>query len=239
MLKLGAKLFLKYALCVLMSFFIFMSCLFIFTTAFSVETGYHVYSVNSETGKAETHLYTYNKADGEDLKYKDYEAQGYKLTKIKTRELSEKHKNVAFVVSLLFTIPLTVGVLYATSYNMGGKDISRVHSGFMAEDKLKGLKVGIIAAMPLIFLYALLLLGKFSIIKPNSLAFYCIANSHLYGIIQFIYKGASLATELGFLQLLLLFIPVLFIPAVAWLGYLLGYKEISITQNLVYKNKSR
>lgn len=237
MLKLGAKLYLKYALCILMSFFIFMSCLFIFTTAFSVETGYQVYSVNAETGKAEVHLYTYNKADGEDLKYNDYEAQGYTLTKIQTRELSEKHKNIAFVVSLLFTVPLTVGVLYVTAYNMGSKDISRVHGGFVAEDKLKGLKVGVIAAMPNLFLYALLLLSKFSVIKPNSLAFYCIANSHLYGLIQFIYKGASLATELGIIKLLLLFIPVVFIPAVAWLGYLLGYKEISITQNLVYKKQ--
>ncbi len=237
MLKLGANLFLKYALCVLMSFFIFMSCLFVFTTAFSVETGYHVYSINSETELADTFLYTYEKSQGEDLLYNEYEAQGYKLTKMAIRELSEKHKNVAFLVSLLFTIPLTVGVLYATAYNMGSKDISRVHGGLIPEDKFKGLEVGAIAAGPNLFLYALLLLSKFSIIKPNSLAFYSITNSHLYGVTQFIYNGANLATELNAWQLILLFVPVLFIPCVAGIGYLLGYKEISLMHKIVYKKQ--
>ncbi len=239
MLKLGAKLFLKYALCILMSFFIFMSCLFVFTTAFSVVTGYHVYSVNAETEKADTFLYTYYNENGEDLKYAEYEGQGLTLKKMEIRELSKKHTNVAFSVALLFTVPLTVGALYVTAHNMGSKDISRVHGGFMPEDKFKGVKIGLISAIPNLVIYVILLLSKMQVIKPNSLAFYSIMNSHLYGVTQFIYNGAKLATELGALQLILLFIPVLFVPLVAGVGYLLGYKEISITQKLVYKNKSR
>lgn len=237
MLKYGGKLFGKYILCVVMSFFIFMSCLFIFTSAFSVVTGYNVYSVNSETGKADTHLYTYNVVDGEDLKYAEYEEQGYELLKLEIRELSKKHRNVAFAVSLLFTIPLTVGALYVTTYNIGSKDISRVHGGFIAEDKFKGVKIGAIAAIPNLALYVVLLLSKFGVINSNSLAFYSIVNSHLYGAVQFVFNQAKTATELDALQLVLLFIPVLFIPAVSGVGYILGYKEISILQNLVYKKQ--
>ena len=52
-----------------------------------------------------------------------------------------------------------------------------------------------------------------------------------------IFGSAATAGDLGIIRMLLTILPFAFIPLITGAAYLLGYKDISITEKLIYKNK--
>ena len=226
----------KYVVAIFMSFFIVVACVSLFTMAMGEKVGYDVFALNKETGKNEL-LYHHDYADGEDTLYAQYEGQDLVLTKSNNIVLADNFKKAAYFISSVLSILLTVVIIYVTAWNKGNKDINRVQLGKITENKNLGLLAGLIANIPFVALYILLILCRFEVLNPAFLSIFRACNSHLYGIIYWIYGSAVVASDLSILRLLALSITVLFLPIVCWLGYLLGYNDIQIMHRLMYKQK--
>jgi hypothetical protein len=60
-------------------------------------------------------------------------------------------------------------------------------------------------------------------------------NAPFIPYIDAIEAGAASADELSICSLLAVGAILLFVPAVCWLGYYLGYRQISIRDKIIYK----
>lgn len=236
LLKTSGKIFVRYAISVLMCFFIALSCTLVFTFVFSHETGYDVFITNEETGET-SFLYHHNNSDGEDELFEKYEAQYPSIKKSKSVELSKGYENLSHVLSMLISLVFVTGTMYSSVWEMGNKDINRVNIGLKSENKLFGLCAGSIAALPSFALYVTLWLSHLKILSPEFLSVFRMFNSHFYGFITLVYGGALNSAELSLFKLLVLSVTVWFLPAVCGIAYRIGYSDIRLSEKLVYVKK--
>lgn len=234
--KTSLKIFLRYAVSVFMCFFIALSCTLVFTFLFAEETGYDVFATNSETGET-SFVYHHNSADGEDLLFEEY-AQKYEgLKKSKTVELSKGYNNLAYLISGIISLVFVVGTTYSPIWEEGNKDINRVNMGIKKENKFMGLWAGLIASIPSLAVYVTLWLSHLKILSTEFLSVFRFFNSHFYGFISFVYGNATNTAELSVSKLLLLSVTVWLLPLVSSIAYFVGYKDIRISEKLIYVKK--
>ncbi len=236
MLKTSLKIFGRYAVSVFMCFFIALSCTLVFTFLFAEETGYDVFSTNSETGEISL-VYHHEFADGEDLLFEEYAKQYEGLKKSKTVELSKGYTNLSHLISGLISFVFVVGITYNPIWEMANKDINRVNMGMKKENKLTGLFAGLIACLPSLAVYITLWLSHLKILSTEFLSVFRFFNSHFYGFISFVYGNAQNTAELSVSKLLLLSVTVWLLPLVSSIAYYVGYKDIRISEKLVYVKK--
>lgn len=201
------------------------------TAAFSENIGYIAYGVSSESEESEE-LYRHYYKDGEDTKKAQYEDNGYTVTESKIRSEISKTGNAVFLtVSAIFCLVLTVSFVYPKLWQMGTKDSNLVQFKHKKEDKLKGLKCGIIAIIP-----SVILLIVFAFIIPETqTTLYKFLNCSSYTFIDWIVGSAKTFKELSIIKILGLLILNAVIPLSAFSGYLLGYKNISLSEKFIYK----
>lgn len=219
-----------------MCFFISCSSIFVFTTIFVKQTGYDVFEIDNQT-KEDTFLYRHNNADGQDLLFNEYTEQGKDLVKVYPK-LSGKHFVAANIVSLIFCLMLLIGTIYNSVWEIANQDMLKVKNGNLKENKANGLIIGALASIPTFITYIVLLLSKANIFSNRYLSAYAVLNSHFYGFIQVVYKNAVTTADLNFVQVLLLFVPVLALPVICSVAYWFGYKDIMLLNKLIYKKKS-
>lgn len=230
-IKCGATLFFKIVVVMLMSFFLSISTSILCVAGFTDVIGYTVYGAK-ENEESATELYTYYYADGEDTKADEYVENGYKITNtIKIRsDLKGTGKIIYTVGTQLIILIILFAFIYSQLWKKGNKDFQNVKLGRVTEDKLRGLKIGIIASVPQIIVFICL------IIIPNfKTAFYKIANYHFFITNNAIIGEAKLASDLEITQYLLLFLPFLVLPIAAAVSYIIGYRDISFSEKLIYK----
>lgn len=228
-----------YGLCILgsiMSLVLVVTFTMIGSNAFGKQIGYSMQGeIENDKGEIEkTILYQYYYEDGEDLQKQKYIDEGYELTEI-------PHKTTTFEWDLIAQICITVmmGVfVYNNMWNLGYKDNNLVRIGVKKENKLKGLAIGTITAMPSIILLALFVIGKNSFAKEFSTATFSLLNPHLHrGIYLITGSQAAYFSNLAFWQIAAIFGLLLIIPLIAFVAYLLGYKSILVSEKLIYKKK--
>lgn len=215
----------------IMCFFIVISFSVLVTAAFSENIGYTAIGTSSES-KESVELYKHYYKDGVDTKKADYEAEGYTITESKIRsEVSKTGDNVFLVVVAFFCTMILVAFLYPKFWQMGTKDSNLVHFKHKPEDKLKGLKCGLIAIIP----SCLLLLVFYFILRDMPIVIYKFLNSGTYAFIELIVGKSVSFAKLNVFKVVLLFLLNLLIPLITYVSYLLGYKNISISEKLIYK----
>lgn len=145
------------------------------------------------------------------------------------------------VVSLLLQGMLLIAFVYGDLWRQGDKDANAVHFGRMEEDRLRGLKVGLIAAIPSVLSFVVLVAEKLLGFFPAYAGLYRLFHLSLYPIIVWAFGANVTATAagIGWGGILLAGLPVLVVPVVALLAYELGYRQIILTEKLVYKNKKK
>lgn len=215
----------------IMCFFMVISLSVLATAAFSENIGYIAYGVSSESEESKE-LYRHYYEDGEDIKKAEYEENGYTISESKIRsEISKTGNSVFLTVSAIFCLILTVSFVYPKFWQMGTKDSNLVHFKHKNEDKLKGLKCGILAVIP-----GILLLIAFAFIIPNTqTALYKFLNCNSYTFIHLILGSAKTFKDLSILQILGLLLLKAIVPLTAYVAYLLGYKNISLGEKFIYK----
>ena len=119
----------------------------------------------------------------------------------------------------------------------GTNDSNLVRFKHKNEDKFKGLKIGAVAAVPNYLLLIFLVIAKLGAFPNFPMALYKFLNSSVYSFIEIILGRAITVSELAVWRLALLFILPLLIPVIAGISYILGYKNISVGEKLIYKNK--
>jgi hypothetical protein len=100
------------------------------------------------------------------------------------------------------------------------------------------LKVGLLATAPSALIYILLIFGKIGLMPSDVLRWHRLLNTPFIPFIDAVAAGAKTAVDLPFFSLLALIATLLFVPLICWLGYFLGYKQISVRERLIYKKKS-
>ena len=218
----------------IMCFFLIISLSVLITAAFSENIGYTALGTTSESQES-VELYRHYYADGDDTKRAEYEEDGYAITESKIRSKVSKTGNAVFlVVSAILCTLLLVSFIYPKFCQMGTKDSNLVHFRHKEEDKLKGLKCGLLAMIP-----GFIILIVFAFILPETkTAFYKFLNCGVYTFVELIVGSDQTTTfkDISLLQFLGLVILKAIVPIIAYAAYLLGYKNISLGEKFIYKN---
>lgn len=216
----------------ILNIFICISFMFICTAAFTKNIGYSAVVFDKDNNEVDR--YAYYSADGEDTKLAEYpEADGYKISKQSVRsQLSGAGSAVNRILTQVFTLALTIGFIYPKLWQLGAKDSNLVKFKHRESDPLRGLKIGLIAQIPAL----LLLISFFAFMRKVPLKLYALLNSPFYALIDII-GGAKSFSQLNILQSAALFLLLLIVPAICAGAYLLGLKDISLSEKFIYSKK--
>lgn len=138
----------------------------------------------------------------------------------------------ALMLMLLFALP------YSKLWNQGDKDSNSVQFGRMKEDRFRGLKVGLIASIPMFAAYLVLLISKFGLF-PKYLYIYRWISVAFLPILNRATSAATVTAEIPWLWMFFLFLTTLFIPFVCHLAYRLGFKHIAVSERIIYVDPSK
>ncbi len=237
-LKYAAKTWVKSVVAAIMCLFVYISIQFVAVNLFTKEIGYTVYEVvDSRRGEA---LYTHYYADGEDLKAKEYENSEIKVETVKERSLLTDGQNItAQMVSQVFSLFIIGAMIYQRIWSIGTSDNNKVKFNRMKEDKLRGLKIGCMAAIPSFMVYLLLILARFGIASEGLFAVYRLLNVHIFGYMNLLFGVGVKVVEIPVFKIVLAAVPLLILPVICTVAYFLGYKDISVSEKIIYKNKRK
>ena len=234
-IKDGLKLFLKIIVVNIMCFFVVMSFSVLITAAATKNIGYTAFGATSDSSDV-TELYTYYYDEGEDTKKEEYTEQGYAVTeRIIRSEMSAGATAAFLIISQIFCLMILIAFIYPNIWHIGTSDSNLVRFKHKSEDKLKGVKIGLVAVIPFYLFLIFIAAAKF-VMPAFPMVLYKFLNSSFYSFID-VLCGASTAGSLAVWRLALLFVIPLIIPAVSGAAYLLGYKNISLGEKFIYKKK--
>lgn len=234
--KVAVSISIRYIITALLTFFIYLSVTVVMVGLFTSNIGYTVYSI--EDGKP-IELYRYFESEGEDTKYAEYEAQGLELQKVETREaLAGTPKVVCDIITQAAGVVILCGFIYASLWKLGDADRTLVLTGNKAEDKLKGLRIGLKANIPIYISYIIFLIAKIGIISGNFYAIFRFINFPQFVVINSLYgQATSSADAISWLNVVLGIVTFIIIPLVSAISYILGYNRVNIGERIVYKKK--
>lgn len=238
--KMGAKIFGKLFLANFLCIITVISLSFLTNMLFTKEIGYEVINI-PENREESVSLYTHYYSDGEDKELEKYEKkEGYNLKKVTIRsEISGVGQSVFTTLSLLFTLSLAGTLIYSSVWKEGNKDLNLMRFNRISEDKYKGLKIGFVASAPYLLMLLVLLIGKNSFAKTMPIILYKWLNSSFYSIIDIICGKTIAFGNLEIWRFILLFLVQLILPAFCAFAYYIGYKDILISEKLIYKNEKK
>ena len=232
-LSLWGRLILAGVMCCIL----FMSLSMLGNALLGENVGYQIVEVTSSGEDAGTKVVKeYRYAEGE----KPITAEDLTLEEnqnfISIREISTGKSRGLDIVSQLFMLVLHVIFPYGLLWDLGAKDENRVRYQNQKEDMMRGLKIGLLASVPAMLVYVLLVLSRLSVLPAGISAAYRLLNISFIPFINWLFPVGMAFMELPIWRVLLVgvtLIPVLF---VSWGAYYLGYKQFSIQEHLTYKH---
>ena len=214
-------------------FFLYFTLMFIVNMFARTEVGYRIVQTNEDGERTviSEHYYTVDEDPAVKIELPD----GHTREPI-TEGLSAIGANVFNAVVLVLML-ITVGVFpYNVMWKLGSKDRNKVRYGRKKQDLLRGLKIGAIANVPSFAMYLLLILAKYQLIFPQYFTLFRYPHMPYLPYINWVCPAYS-AAEISWPSMVALFLPMLFVPAVCAVGYILGYREFSVLEKLLYRTK--
>lgn len=236
-IKMGLSIFGKMILINIMCLFLVISMTVLTDAMFTQAIGYTVFVTDNETNEL-VEQYEHFYADGEDTRTKEIDEEKYNVQKsvIKSK-LSKTADMVFYVVTQAICLTLVFIFIYPKLWERGSKDSNLVSFGHLKEDKLKGLKAGVISVIPPVLFTAALLVLKPYMLKEFPVAVIKFVYSWSYSFNALVCGDATKLGDLSFGALVGLLLFNLFIVAVAGVSYYLGYKHIAVAERLVYEKE--
>ncbi len=213
----------------LLCFFVVISFVVLGSALFSESVGYNAIGTKDEKSEA---LYTHYFEDGEDTRLAEYEAKGYEIEKQDLKLMPEGKNNGVIAVAQLFALAIFISFTYPKLWDKGYKDRNMVITGNQQADPLKGLKIGLVA---IIIPEAIILAA--SLIKTISAQLLKFVFPVFYTAIDFITRDSGKLADLQLWKLVLIMMIFLIVPLVTYVSYILGYKDFSIGEKLIYKKR--
>lgn len=218
-------------------FFIQMSFTIVAVGVGTKPIGYDIYmEIDGEQVKQYTHYYE----DGDDARLEAMDKAGTEYNKVELR--TSIGKAASFVVkglTMVCSLSIFCALIYSALWKAGDSDNNRSVYGGGARDRLKGLKIGLMAASPFALLYVLLVINKFSTFWPGIYGIFKIANYYLFPLVTAAYGSAMNVAGISIGGLALLLLTLVPIPLAAGLGYYFGNSEISIKNKIVYVKEKK
>lgn len=152
---------------------------------------------------------------------------------IATTEWTVAGKNAYNITSQIFMILLFSVMLYTVIWSCGDADRNLVHYGHIKRDKLKGLKTGLLAAIPAFLTWIIQCIYGFGVFNGNFASVYAVVNIPFKPYIDLV-LGNGFAWYDAFL---LLIAPIGFIVLYCFAVYEIGYRQILVGEKLIYKSK--
>ncbi|MBQ2781199.1 MAG: hypothetical protein IJF42_06545 [Clostridia bacterium] len=143
------------------------------------------------------------------------------------------------VVTTACMLLLLVCMCYSDMWTLGDKDNNNVNLGRMAEDKLYGLKVGLLASVPSFITFVLLVISKCGGLTDKFIVWYRLLNMPSIMPLMLITDSANETSAISAWLLIPIFALLLIVPAFCALGYFLGYKEYSLSEHFLYVGKGK
>lgn len=248
--KIGAKLSGSLVIAVIISFFICMSINAVCQILFTKNEGYTAYVYTDESDDpVDQWEYTFTDPDGDGIDNGVDEKKAYydklELYQVKTynrqSNLSGSGMAVYLVVSQILCGILVISFASSSTYKRGFKDSNLVRIGHIKLDKLKGFKIGLIANIPFFALFILLIVCKLGLAPDLRLTLYSYLNSFIQPIIYLIGGCSDKITisELNAVQYVLLFLVQFIVPTVCGIAYMIGFKEINLSEKIMYQKKEK
>lgn len=230
-------MFVRQIIVTFMNIFVCISFMVLCTAGFTKVIGYDAY-VYEKDGTEPIEQYTYYSADGEDTKKAEFEEKGYTVTTSEKRSTMSKSGNaVYYSITQIIALLLMTGFIYPNLWSLGAKDSNLVKFKHKNEDKLRGFKIGLIAAIPpIVLMLVIFILGR----NIFNVALFALIFANFYSFIELISGSAIMLSDLAVWQMVLMVLIIFIAPAIAGGAYLLGYKDISISEKIIYKkNKEK
>ena len=223
-----------------MAFFVIFSTTLIFTTLFTENLGYDVYKLDKNGEKKEL-LYTYNYSEGKDKKIDQLKKDGVEFkTEYRRSDLSIGGSIAYAVITQFICLAVLAAFIYSQLSKLGKTDNTDVSYKGYAEDKLKGLKIGIITAAPFILFYLVHVVFALGVKPDFTMAYYRIVNYIYFPVLNFVIGNADVTVgDLKVYEFILAFLPLLFVPVVSHFSYIIGYKKIEFFDKLIYKDSKK
>lgn len=222
------KLYLQTVVAYMLCFVVFMSLNVVFTWAGTYEIGYQPYTVDSDG----------NKIPGETVYFEEGQTKSYP-TDGQYTPLRSEQTSTALAVEGAFTqtVMLLLFIIFvnAGASKVAKKDRTAVMYQGRKEDLGKGFKLGLAAAIPSFILYAAVIICRATGKNIIQLEYY--GNIVFMPVIQAITGRTGNLSDLSYLRVAALSFQTLMLPIAAGVSYILGYKNISFSEKIMYKKK--
>ena len=143
------------------------------------------------------------------------------------------------VLSEVIMLIMLAIFIFTPVQEKGQRDLTQVKYRKGKEDKLCGLKIGLLAGIPAFAAYLLLIVAKLTGLMPWYLLAYRYINICFLPIINAVAGTAVASADISWLALLVFLLLQAYIPLVCHVAYTIGYKQIDVTGKLVYKKSSK
>ncbi|MCI9413718.1 MAG: hypothetical protein HFJ79_00880 [Clostridiales bacterium] len=256
------KVFCMTILAALISFFIFMSISFIASGVSTQTIGYQIVQIEEDGSSTliTEHLYAADdttipsetkntgeegavSATGEGETATASSETTLPSNQVKQYIRSEMSPAVSAFVDVLSSvlmILLLIAMPYSVLWKQGDRDSNAVHFGRMEEDRLRGLKVGLLAGLPSFAAYLLLLVSKLGLLLPNFLVYYRLGNVPFLPLInRMVPASTAITAEVPWTVMLVILLTLAVVPLTAVIAYRWGYRHFSLSEVLTYKKKKK
>lgn len=225
--KLGVNIFLRMLAAGFMCLIVFVSMNSIFLAFGSEITGYTLQEKN-ESGTFET----VDKVvfEGEDKTLPKVDEKTQRI--IPTTQMTASAKKWCGIASQTIMFLLFCVLLYTEIWSCGDSDCNLVRFGKLDPPKFKGAVAGAYASIPYLVFWIVLCLSNFNLIPLKMNSTFAFANAPFKPFIDYVLDGGF-----AWYDSLLLLIPAALIVIYCQLAYTIGYKQILISEKILYTNK--
>lgn len=230
-LKVFTRLLLATVLCAIL----YISMNVISTAFFSDVVGYQIYEQNEaqEVILAEEHYYqageTIQTSETLDL------ADNQMFSAI--RIVPDGTKRTMDVISQILMLIVFCVFPYHILWEFGNRDDTNVRYRGQRPDPMRGLKIGLLAMMPSVAFWVVLVISKYISALHGYLGFYRIIAFPYLPYTNWLVGDAASASVLPVWRMLLLLPMFLVVPAVCAVAYRMGGNQFSITEFLTFVKK--
>lgn len=230
--KIAASCSIRYYVAALITFFVYLSLTVVAAGTFTEIEGYTAY--NAETGDM---LYNYYHSQGEDTQKAQYEAEGIEVSTMSIRsEVSGAAKVFTDGLGQLIGGAVAIAFIYSAMHKLGDSDANMVAFGHKPQDKIRGFKIGLLMVVPSFVAWLIVVIAKLGVINGKWYSLFRFMSYQSFTLINAIFGQSTTSTDAlkwqqVFLGLVILLIP----PIIAQICYILGYKRIGFSRNLLYK----
>ena len=224
----AGKVLLRVLLASVLCAILYFSMLTIATGVFSDVIGYQVYNVETESGE------DFYFADG--VSPEDKPESTDKIVVTDLRKVSAATQKTFDIISQIMMLIVLAIFPYHILWEFGNHDDTKVRYKGQKLDRMRGYRVGSIAAIPFFVLWVLLMLTKFGVMPSGYTLVYRLATIAFMPFVNWATANGNLQA-CSIWQLFVLLLMAVYIIVVCGVSYQMGHQQFSIQEHLVFAHK--